>query len=128
MNQRTATEADAEIGRKIRLRRVELKISQQELGEKLGISFQQVQKYEKGVNRVHAARLERIADILDIPTSFFYASGDASHTAEMNSLLFTDSSFAMRLLRAYVAIPDQAIRRQMVLLMETVAASKQEHA
>src|SRR5882757_6928510 len=59
--QRSAGKPDIEMGKRIRLRRVEQRISQAELGQKLGVSFQQVQKYEKGVNRVGAARLQQIA-------------------------------------------------------------------
>ena len=68
---RSAGKPDIEIGRRIRLRRVEIKISQSELADKLGVSFQQVQKYEKGVNRVGAARLQKIAAALDVPLTFF---------------------------------------------------------
>ena len=67
MKQRSAGKPDIELGKRIRLRRVEQKISQAELGDKLGVSFQQVQKYEKGVNRVGAARLQQIATALDVP-------------------------------------------------------------
>ena len=69
--QRSAGKPDIELGKRIRLRRVEQKISQVELGDKLGVSFQQVQKYEKGVNRVGAA-LQQIATALDVPVTFFY--------------------------------------------------------
>ena len=72
MKQRSAGKPDIELGKRIRLRRVEQKISQAELGDKLGVSFQQVQKYEKGVNRVGAARLQQIATALDVPVTFFY--------------------------------------------------------
>lgn len=72
MKQRSAGKPDIELGKRIRLRRVEMKVSQAELGEKLGVSFQQVQKYEKGVNRVGAARLQQIATALDVPVTFFY--------------------------------------------------------
>ena len=72
MKQRSAGKPDIELGKRIRLRRVEQKISQAELGDKLGVSFQQVQKYEKGVNRVGAARLQTIATALDVPVTFFY--------------------------------------------------------
>ena len=67
MKQRSAGKPDIELGKRIRLRRVEQKISQAELGDQLGVSFQQVQKYEKGVNRVGAARLQAIATALDVP-------------------------------------------------------------
>jgi transcriptional regulator with XRE-family HTH domain len=73
---------------------------------------QQVQKYEKGVNRVGAARLQQIATALDVPVTFFYdVDGKAR---EVDSLLFLDSSFSQRLLRAYAAIKDQTIQRQLV--------------
>lgn len=119
MKQRSAGKPDIELGHRIRLRRVEQKMSQAELGEALGVSFQQVQKYEKGVNRVGAARLQAIATALDVPVTFFY-DGDGK-TREVESLLFLDSSFSLRLLRAYAAIKDVAVQRQFVSLMESVA-------
>ncbi len=116
MKQRSAGKPDIELGKRIRLRRVEQKISQAELGDKLGVSFQQVQKYEKGVNRVGAARLQQIANALDVPVTFFY-DGD-NKAREVESLLFLDSAFSLRLLRAYSKIKDQTVQRQLVSLME----------
>ena len=123
-NPRTATAADAELGRKIRLRRNELGKTQSCLAEMLGISFQQVQKIEKGVNRVGAARLQQIATALDVPVTFFY-DGDGK-AREVESLLFLDSKYSLRLLRAYDSIKDQAVQRQMVSLMESIAAKFNE--
>src|SRR5665213_82875 len=122
MKQRSAGKPDIELGKRIRLRRVEQHISQAELGDKLGVSFQQVQKYEKGVNRVGAARLQQIATALDVPVTFFY-DGDGK-AREVESLLFLDSSFSLRLLRAYSKIKDQTIQRQLVSLMESIAANE----
>ena len=119
MKQRSAGKPDIEMGKKIRLRRVEQRISQSDLGEKLGVSFQQVQKYEKGVNRVGAARLQQIASALDVPVTFFYDSDNK--TREVESLLFLDSAFSLRLLRAYSRIKSQTVQRQMVSLMEAIA-------
>jgi transcriptional regulator with XRE-family HTH domain len=119
MKQRSAGKPDIEMGKKIRLRRVEQRISQSDLGEKLGVSFQQVQKYEKGVNRVGAARLQQIATALDVPVTFFYDSDNKSR--EVESLLFLDSAFSLRLLRAYSRIKNQTVQRQMVSLMEAIA-------
>ena len=119
MKQRSAGKPDIEMGKKIRLRRVEQRISQSDLGEKLGVSFQQVQKYEKGVNRVGASRLQQIAAALDVPVTFFYDSD--SKTREVESLLFLDSAFSLRLLRAYSRIKSQAVQRQLVALMEAIA-------
>ena len=121
---RSSGKPEIEIGKKIRLRRVEQRISQSDLGEKLGISFQQVQKYEKGVNRVGAARLQQIATALDVPVTFFYDSN--SKTKEVESLLFLDSAYSLRLLRAYSKIKDQAVQRHMVSLMEVVADNEHE--
>ena len=123
MKQRSAGKPDIELGKRIRLRRVEQKISQAELGDKLGVSFQQVQKYEKGVNRVGAARLQLIATALDVPVTFFYDDGD-SKAREVESLLFLDSAFSLRLLRAYSKIKDQTVQRQLVSLMESIAANE----
>lgn len=117
--QRSSTPADGELGQRIRLRRVELKMSQAELGEKLGVSFQQIQKYEKGTNRVGASRLSVIAAALNVPVQFFYDVDKKSR--EVDSLLFTDSAFSLRLLRSYTAIKSQVIQRQLVSLMETIA-------
>lgn len=126
-NQRSVTAPDTELGKRIRLRRVEMKISQAELGDKLGVSFQQVQKYEKGVNRVGASRLTQIAEALQVPVMFFYQhageDADAKRGREVESLLFIDSSFSLRLLRAYAAIRSQTVQRQMVSLMECLASA-----
>jgi transcriptional regulator with XRE-family HTH domain len=116
---RSAGKPDEELGKRIRLRRIEQKISQSELGDKLGVSFQQVQKYEKGVNRVGAHRLTQIASALDVPVTYFY-EGDGKQR-EVESLLFLDSSFSLRLLRAYSKIKDQGVQRHFVTLMESVA-------
>ena len=116
---RSAGKPDVELGRRIRLRRVEIQISQSELAGKLGVSFQQVQKYEKGVNRVGAARLQQIATALDVPMTFFY-DGDGKQR-EVESLLFLDSAFSLRLLRAYAKIKNQAVQRQFVTLVESIA-------
>jgi transcriptional regulator with XRE-family HTH domain len=116
---RSSGKPEIEMGKKIRLRRVEQRLSQSDLGEQLGVSFQQVQKYEKGVNRVGATRLQQIATVLDASVTFFY-DGDGK-TKEVESLLFLDSAFSLRLLRAYSKIQDQAMQRHMVSLMEAVA-------
>ena len=123
LHPRSAGNVDIEMGRRIGLRRVEIGLSQSELGEKLGVSFQQVQKYEKGVNRVGASRLQLIAEALGVDMTFFY-EGNSKAEREVDSLLFLDSSFTLRLLRAYSAIKAQAVRRQIVVLIEMVAASQ----
>src|ERR1022692_3708583 len=128
-NPRSSGKHDVEFGARIRLRRVEMKISQSELADLLGVSLQQVQKYEKGVNRVGAARLQQVATALDVPVTFFFDDVDAGKRAndskrEVESLLFLDSSFSLRLLRAYSAVKDQAVQRQFVTLIESIAANE----
>jgi len=122
MKQRSAGKPDIELGKRIRLRRVEEKMSQAELGDQLGVSFQQVQKYEKGVNRVGASRLQQVATALNVPVTFFYDQESGAKGREVESLLFLDSSFSLRLLRAYSKIKDQTVQRHFVTLMESIAA------
>jgi transcriptional regulator with XRE-family HTH domain len=121
---RSVGKADRDMGQRIRLRRVELKMTQDQLAEALGVSFQQVQKYEKGVNRVGSARLEQIAAALKVPISFFYDGGKAGQKQqEVESLLFLDAPTSLRLLRADKAIKDQTVRRRFVTLVEGLAAT-----
>ena len=113
---------DVEVGHRIRIERLARGLSQTALANQLGVTFQQVQKYEKGVNRVGAARLQSIATALDVPVTFFY-DGDGK-AREVESLLFLDSAFSLRLLRAYSKIKDQTVQRQLVSLMESIAANE----
>jgi transcriptional regulator with XRE-family HTH domain len=129
INARSSGKYDIELGKRIRLRRVEMDISQSGLADKLGVSFQQVQKYEKGVNRVGAARLQQIATALDVPITFFFDDDGLGKRVndskrEVESLLFLDSSFSLRLLRAYSAMKDQVVQRQFVMLIESIAANQ----
>jgi transcriptional regulator with XRE-family HTH domain len=128
-NQRSSGPQDIELGKRIRLRRVEQEISQGELGKALGVTFQQVQNYEKGVNRVGAAQLQQIATTLDVPVTFFYEDVKAGKKAidekrEVDSLLFLDSSFGLKLLRAYASVKDKNLQRQFVLLIESIVANE----
>jgi transcriptional regulator with XRE-family HTH domain len=118
-NPRAAGKPEQEIGTRIRLRRIEQHLSQAELGATLGVSFQQVQKYEKGVNKVGAARLQKIADALDVPVMFFF--GGTGKEREFETLLDHDSTFSLRLLKAYNAL-DEDVARRFVALMESVVA------
>ena len=118
---------DTIIGQKIRVRRVEMSISQQELGAKLGVSFQQVQKYEKGVNRISAGRLQQIAHALEVPMSFFFATNTKGER-EVESLIFSDPSFSLRLMRAYIGIGNKETQRALVSLMESIAADPHHQA
>ena len=135
MKQRSAGKSDIELGKRIRLRRVEQKISQAELGDKLGVSFQQVQKYEKGVNRIGASRLFQISKILDVPVQFFFeeaphvggdgspARGMAEPDSEAFILEFLNSREGLELNRAFVKIADPKVRKSVVDLVRALSAS-----
>ena len=112
---------DVEVGRRIRVRRLERQMSQTELADQLGVTFQQVQKYEKGVNRVGAARLQRIAGALDVPISFFFSAGDRGSPQEA-IMPFLGTAHAVRLMRAYARISDPAVQRSILDLVERIAS------
>lgn len=118
IKQRSVTAGDTTLGQRIRARRIEAKMSQAELGDRLGVSFQQVQKYEKGVNRVSAVRLAEIATALG--ESLDYFTGVQSATTSSLTALLTDTS-AQRLLRAFAKLTDTATRHKVVGLLESIA-------
>ena len=116
---------DLEVARRVRARRLELRMSQETLAGHLGLTFQQVQKYEKGANRIGAGRLQRIAEILKMDVSgFFPRSGGAT---EPSASLFelVETSAALRLLRAYSRIPNPALKRALTVLAEEIAEKGQ---
>ena len=123
IRKRRAGAEDVEIGRKIRALRLERGLSQSNLGEGIGLTFQQVQKYEKGTNRVSAGRLQRIADMLNIPVTFFY--GGMSSRAKKREAGDPDFSFmqtrgAVRILRAYSEIESRSTKYALVVLAESL--------
>jgi transcriptional regulator with XRE-family HTH domain len=111
---------DIEVGRRMRVRRLERQMSQTQLAVQLGVTFQQVQKYEKGVNRVGAARLQRIAEALEVPISFFFSSGDRNSPQE-SVMPFLETAHAVRLMRAFSRISDPAVQRSVLDLVERIA-------
>ena len=116
---RSPVSADVEMGKRIRRRRNELKMSQVELAAILGITFQQVQKYEKGTNRVTANRLALIASTFKMRVDELYRAQDV--LPDVSSLIDVTDIATLRLLQAYAGVRDQATRRQMVELIETIA-------
>lgn len=117
--QRSAKEGDIELGRRIRMRRVEAGKSQHDLGIALGVSFQQVQKYEKGVNRVGAVRLQEIAKVLGEEMEFFTGASSAA-TSQLTAMLTDNAS--QRLLRAFHKIEDMPTRYKVVGLLESITS------
>jgi transcriptional regulator with XRE-family HTH domain len=120
---RRAGAEDVEIGRKIRALRLERGLSQSGLADGIGLTFQQVQKYEKGANRVSAGRLQKIADMLDTPVMFFYG-GMGAHAnkreTRANGLALIQTKGAMRLMRAYSEISSRATKYALVVLAESL--------
>ena len=125
---------DAHVGSRVRLRRMLLGMSQERLGDSMGLTFQQVQKYEKGVNRIGASRLFQISKILDVPVQFFFEeapyvgeSGRAPGLAEADSeafiLEFLNSREGLELNRAFVKISDAKVRKSVVDLVRALSAS-----
>jgi len=127
IRKRRAGAEDVEIGRKIRALRLERGLSQSNLGEGIGLTFQQVQKYEKGTNRVSAGRLQRIADMLNIPVTFFYGgTGSRAKKREANdpALAFMQTRGAVRLMRAYSEISSRSTKYALVVLAESLSDKK----
>jgi transcriptional regulator with XRE-family HTH domain len=116
---------DVIVGKRIRLRRLQLSLSQTDLGQKLGVAFQQVQKYEKGTNRVSCSRLYEISKILDVPVTYFFsASGDAGlEVAVAEQFDVPELKDGFRLMSAFRQIPNNAVRKNIISLVETVATA-----
>src|SRR5204863_8557962 len=116
---------DIEVGQRIKIQRLAAGLSQTELGENIGVTFQQVQKYEKGANRVGAGRLTQIARVLNIPVNAFFEGREtldrvAQQGVESPLSLITHPH-AFRLLQAYSTLTDGELRRSIVELVERVA-------
>lgn len=132
-NARRANPMDAHVGSRVRLRRMLLGMSQEKLGEQLGLTFQQVQKYEKGVNRIGASRLFDLAKVLGVPIQFFYdeappsaphglyAPGMAERPQEGFVIDFLSSRDGLELNKAFVRIADPKVKRAVVDLVRSLA-------
>ena len=118
---------DKLIGTRIRLQRTAIGMSQEKLGDILGITFQQIQKYEKGTNRVGAARLQAIADALGVPVSFFFEQrssvGDTPEGAPYGIQDLLTSKEGIELARAFLKIENPAMRRALVDMARAAATA-----
>lgn len=123
---------DKHVGSRVRMRRMMLNMSQEKLGDALGLTFQQVQKYEKGTNRIGASRIQQIAQILQVPVSFFFEGapslgghhhsggmGEAPSPAYVSDFLAT--SDGLSLTKAFMRIKSSKMRRRIVDLVEQIA-------
>ena len=128
-NKKKPNPIDIHVGGRIRLRRNMLGLSQEKLGESLGITFQQIQKYEKGTNRVGASRLQAIASILEVPVAFFFEDAPGGPSAEGLSeesqttyvVDFLSSTEGLRLNRAFVRISGPQVRTKIIDLVRALA-------
>jgi transcriptional regulator with XRE-family HTH domain len=119
---------DEHVGSRLRMRRMMLGMSQETLGEAFGVTFQQVQKYETGVNRIGASRLQRAAEILHVEVPFFFEGAPGGHalgaTAPSPAYVneFVSSEDGMRLLKAFMRIARPAVRHRIVNLVQEIGA------
>ncbi|KRD63632.1 helix-turn-helix transcriptional regulator [Ensifer sp. ENS10] len=128
MNTKAPSQIDVFVGSRVRMRRLMAGLSQEKLADGLGITFQQVQKYEKGTNRIGASRLQAIADILGVHPSFFFQEGDDAaarngdttrEPSEISS--FVSSKEGIALNRAFLKITDPVLRKKIISLVAAVA-------
>jgi transcriptional regulator with XRE-family HTH domain len=123
---RRADHRDAEVGRRVRTRRMQKGLSQSELGDRIGVTFQQVQKYEKGVNRIGSGRLERIATALEVPIAYFFGDGKggvsgAKGGGEQPQSVLLQTRTSVRLLEAFNRFVSPRAARLFVELAEEIA-------
>lgn len=134
-NKKQPNPIDIHVGSRVRLRRMMLSMSQEKLGESLGITFQQIQKYEKGTNRIGASRLQHIARVLQVPVSFFFedapgapGGGSPSGMAEAPQTQyvvdFLSSAEGIQLNRAFVRIKNPKLRRRVIDLVRGMAGDE----
>jgi transcriptional regulator with XRE-family HTH domain len=116
---------DIAVGQRVRALRLERGLSQTALGDRLNVTFQQVQKYEKGVNRLGASRLQAIAEVFGVPVNTLFSDSPAKQTDGKDSLFeLVDSAGALRLLRAYSQLPNYTLKNALVQLAVGMAEDK----
>ena len=139
MSAKTPSHVDHQVGRRIRQARRDAKLTQEQLGNMIGLTFQQVQKYEKGVNRIGASRLYEVSRILNVPVQYFYeemAEGDVpARNGEMAFaegdgtpyvMDFVSSSEGLQLNRAFFDIKDPTVRRSVIDLLKNLSKAQRE--
>lgn len=130
MGNKKSNPVDAHVGSRVRLRRMLVGLSQEKLGERMGLTFQQIQKYEKGVNRIGASRLFQLSQILEVPVQFFFEGapppegssegGFAEPGTEAFLYEFLNTRDGLELNRAFVKIADANVRRSVVDLVRSL--------
>jgi transcriptional regulator with XRE-family HTH domain len=125
---------DKHVGARVRMRRLMVGMSQGKLGEALDVTFQQVQKYEKGANRIGASRLQQLARVLEVPPSYFFEGAPASEAtgggfAEPDGSAyvvdFLSTTEGLQLNRAFAAIKDPKVRKKILDLVQSLASGEE---
>jgi transcriptional regulator with XRE-family HTH domain len=135
MSKRMPNPIDVHVGTRIRMRRMLVGMSQEKLGERLGLTFQQVQKYEKGTNRVSASRLFHVAQVLGVTVQYFYedlpegaeegaVEGFAESDEQAVITNFLNSAEGLQLNRAFHQITDSDVRRRVVELVKSISSKE----
>jgi transcriptional regulator with XRE-family HTH domain len=132
MAKKSPNPIDKHVGARVRMRRMMLSMSQEKLGDALGLTFQQVQKYEKGTNRIGASRLQAISNILHVPVSFFFEGaphlpghsgmGEAPSPAYVSDFLATTDGLSLT--KCFMKIKSSKLRRRIVDLVEQIAGEE----
>lgn len=138
MAKKAPNPVDKHVGSRVRMRRMMLSMSQEKLGDALGLTFQQVQKYEKGTNRIGASRLQQISNILQVPVAFFFEGApdtpvggfpegmkEAPSATYVSDFLATSDGLALT--KSFMRIADAKLRRRIVDLVEQIADVGGEH-
>ena len=135
MAKKAPNPTDKHVGARVRMRRMMLSMSQEKLGDALGLTFQQVQKYEKGANRIGASRLQQIAHILQVPVAFFFEGAPSLPGQQLSGLSeapspayvsdFLATSEGLALTKAFMRIKDAKLRRRIVDLVEQIVTDNE---
>jgi transcriptional regulator with XRE-family HTH domain len=133
MPKKQANPIDIQVGNRVRIRRMLIGMSQERLGDLLGLTFQQVQKYEKGVNRIGAGRLFEVARILNVPIDFFYEglnatnpSGESTEAVAPPVMEFVSSGEGLQLSLAFMKIRDAKVRKRVLDLVKSLADEEEQ--
>lgn len=133
MPKKQANPIDIQVGNRVRIRRMLIGMSQERLGDLLGLTFQQVQKYEKGVNRIGAGRLFEVSRILNVPIDFFYEGvntllGQPGATEPDGApvMEFVSSGEGLQLSLAFMKIKDAKVRKRVLDLVKSLAEDEEQ--
>jgi transcriptional regulator with XRE-family HTH domain len=118
ISNKSATRIDKLIGEAIRVHRLSKGLTQGQLGSKLGVTFQQIQKYEKGTNRIGSGRLYQIAEIFEVPVTEFFRGEKAAPTRHLSPFVILEDPMSLELLKGFAKIRDKNTRRSVLALVE----------